>query len=123
MTTMIPQDVQMLDWNDTPQVTNTFQLLQWKYAIKIEMETGMKVQGGRSVIAHVRKFLSAPPKSKFSNQELYDHVSDSLDDIQAQIQALNAAERAIAARKRITDRIANPNDQPSPAIQRNHYPE
>jgi hypothetical protein len=62
-----------------------FQLLQWKYAIGLEMK-GLKFSRG-SVTAHVRKRLSAP--RSYKRADLHQHICDSIESIQAQLDWTN----------------------------------
>lgn len=58
-----------------------FQLLQWKYAIHLEMQ-GLRHSRG-SVTAHVRRKLSAP--NNYQREQIYNHLSDSIDSIKEQL--------------------------------------
>lgn len=82
MSTMHNMIVGIYDANDEIKELPLFQLLQWKYAIKIEMQTGMKMKGGRSVATHVRRFLSAP---RYPIKDLYNHIATSLASINEQL--------------------------------------
>jgi hypothetical protein len=74
--------VGIYDANGEVKELSLFQLLQWKHAIKLEMETGMKMKGGRSVATHVRRFLSAP---RYPIKDLYNHIAASLASINEQL--------------------------------------
>ena len=82
MSVMPNTKVRIYDANGEVKEVPLFQLLQWKYAIKIEMQTGMKMKGGRSVATHVRRFLSAP---RYPINDLYNHIADSLASIDEQL--------------------------------------
>lgn len=62
---------------NTPDGIRAFQLLQWKYAIKLESK-GIKV-ARRSVRAHACRHLGLPPRSK------PDNVIARIDEILAEL--------------------------------------
>jgi hypothetical protein len=74
-------NVQIYDFNDNLIVVPWFQLLQWKYAISLEMQ-GLKHSRG-SVTAHVRRKLNAP--SRYAQQDIYNHIAACVDDLKAQL--------------------------------------
>lgn len=75
--------VQIWDGNDELVEVYMFNLLQWKHAMKLEIEKGLKMSKG-SVVSHVRKVLSAP-KSKISDADLLKHIEDSIESINEQL--------------------------------------
>ena len=79
-------NVQIYDFKDELVELPVFQLLQWKHAIGLEMK-GLKNSRG-SVTAHVRRKLSAP--KNYPRKEIHKHLSDSLDDINKQLQEMTA---------------------------------
>jgi hypothetical protein len=52
-----------------------FQLMQWKYAIKLEMQ-GMKNSRG-SVYAHAKRVLGI----KGNRQKVYDYICETIEDL------------------------------------------
>lgn len=69
MPTMSPGDVRPIGC-DVP----VFQLLQWKYAIKLEA-LGMRHSSGRSVRAHACRMLGLRPRTRA------DHVVKAIEAI------------------------------------------
>ena len=77
----VANDVRIFDFNDHLITVPMFQLLQWKYAIGLEMK-GLKHSRG-SVTAHVRRKLSAP--RSYKREQIHDHLEASIKDIQSQL--------------------------------------
>ena len=82
-------EVGIYNHKDEVVAIHLFQLLQWKHALKLELNTmhlaggPMTFKGGRRISTHVRKFLSAP--RSFSVQDLYNHIAGSLESINEQL--------------------------------------
>ena len=92
MSTMINYPVQIWNAKDELVSLTLFQLLQWKTALRLEIRTidaGLGAMtykdghGGKKISTHVRKFLSAG--RNVTLEDLYEHISDSLDDINEQL--------------------------------------
>ena len=80
LSVMVPARVEIPLADGSFAVTNTFQLLQWKHAIGMEM-VGLKNSRG-SVTAHVKRIL----KMKGANREaVHKYITECLDDIEEQI--------------------------------------
>ena len=89
MSVMSNPQVGIYDYNENVVAIHLFQLLQWKHALKLEINTAhfaggpMTFKGGRKISTHVRKFLSAP--RNYAIQDMYQHIADSLDSINEQL--------------------------------------
>ena len=89
MSVMSNTEVGIYNYKNEVVAIYLFQLLQWKHALKLEMNTAhlaggpMTFKGGRKISTHVRKFLSAP--RNYPIQVMYDHIADSLDGINKQL--------------------------------------
>ena len=70
-------------WNfrDETVSVRLLTLVAWKYHMKVHL-AGMKCSG-RFIFAIVKDYLSAP--MSYSNQDMYQHICDSLDSINEQL--------------------------------------
>lgn len=78
---MVTRIVAIFDHNGATVELPLFQLLQFKHALLLEAK-GLTHSRGR-VSTHVRKLLSCP--ARYPLADLTVHISDSLDDINAQM--------------------------------------
>ena len=74
--------VQIYGFTNELVVTTRFQLLQWKHALRLEIDTGMTMSGGRKVSTHLRKVLKTP--KQYRREWLLSHVEESIKDIDSQ---------------------------------------
>ena len=81
LSVMVPARVEIPLADGSFAVTNTFQLLQWKHAIGLEME-GLRNSRG-SVTAHVKRILHIPMNTK--RKLVHDYICDCVKDIEEQI--------------------------------------
>ena len=58
--------------------TSIFQLLQWKYGLKLEKE-GMKMKGGRSISSHLRRLLGLTRQADIKYLE--DYIEGILEEV------------------------------------------
>ncbi len=82
MSVMVPVRVEIPLSDGTFALTNTFQLLQWKHAIGLEM-LGLKMSRG-SVNAHVKRILKLPKNTKRKDVQAY--VAYCLDSVMEQME-------------------------------------
>ena len=76
------QQVQIYGFTNDLVVTTRFQLLQWKHALRLEIDTGMTMSGGRKVSTHLRKLLKTP--KQYRREWILAHVEESIRDIDEQ---------------------------------------
>ena len=79
MSVMIPAKVTLTATDDSEVVTSDFQLLQWKFALKLELK-GMTMSRGQKVSTHLRKLLKL--KRSFTIQQLLDYVVEVLAQVE-----------------------------------------
>lgn len=84
MSTIPTTPVQIWAFDDTFVQTTIFQLLQWKHALRLEINTGMTMSGGRKVSTHLRKLLKTPKRYRI--EWLLHHIEESLKDITEQLE-------------------------------------
>jgi hypothetical protein len=80
----VAQKVQIYGFRDQLIVTTIFQLLQWKHALKLEIETGMTMKGDRKVSTFLRGKLDTP--RAYPAKNILAHIEASLDDITGQFE-------------------------------------
>lgn len=77
----ITQIVQIWAWDETLVKTTRFQLLQWKHALNLEINHGLKHSQG-SLVAHVREVLKVP--KDYADENIQAHIQASIDDFDEQ---------------------------------------
>ena len=81
MTNTAAQQVQILAWDESLVVTTRFQLLQWKHALNLEINHGLKHSQG-SLVTHLRKVLKVP--KGYASENIKAHIEASIRDIDQQ---------------------------------------
>lgn len=76
-------EVQIWGGDDELHTVSMFNLLQWKHALRLEINKGMKMSRG-SVLKHVREVLCAP-KSRINDADLLKHIETSIKSINDQL--------------------------------------
>ena len=78
------QQVQIYAFDNSLVQTTRFQLLQWKHALRLEIDTGMTMSGGRKISTHLRRKLKTPAQYPIEN--ILQHITTCIEDIDAQVQ-------------------------------------
>ena len=84
MTSTATMQVQIYGFTNELVVTSRFQLLQWKHALRLEIDTGMTMSGGRKVSTHLRNLLKTP--KEYRREWILAHVEESIRDIDDQFE-------------------------------------
>ncbi len=98
--------IRIHDANDELVTLTMFQLLQWIYALRIEIHTGMKLaQGrGRKTSTIIKEFLSC--RKDYPVKDLLEHLETSKENIEAQLQKAADPRKREAMRKHEAARLA-----------------
>lgn len=75
------QPVQFYAFDDSLVVTTRFQLLQWKHALNLEINHGLKHSQG-SLVSHLRKVLKVP--KRYASENIKAHIEATIRDIDEQ---------------------------------------
>lgn len=78
--------VQIYAFDDTLVRTTRFQLLQWKHALNLEINHGLKHSQG-SLVAHLRKVLKVP--ARYPSENIKAHIEACIRDIDEQFETGN----------------------------------
>jgi hypothetical protein len=81
MTNTAAQQVQIYAFDESLVVTTRFQLLQWKHALNLEINHGLKHSQG-SLVSHLRKVLKVP--ARYPSENIKAHIEASIRDIDEQ---------------------------------------
>ena len=85
MTVMVPKPVHISRMDGNGEfVTSTFQLIQWKGALKLQ-KLGMSHSSGHRVSAHVKRNLGVPMNTKID--VVIRLVQNILDEVHKQMSA------------------------------------
>jgi len=87
MTTMLTVPIRVTI-NDVERAVPVFQLIQWKHAIKLEME-GLRYSRG-NVCAHVKKLFNIHPQEK--RQVVLNAIVDVLEQVESHIKEKDNAD-------------------------------
>lgn len=82
MTVHVPQEIRVQLPDGTESVTTSFQLIQWKFALRLE-KVGMTMSRGRKVSTHLRKIWKLKRSVKI--EQLEEMVQAILDNYADQI--------------------------------------
>ena len=82
MSTIAP--VLFYAFDDSLVKTTRFQLLQWKHALNLEINHGLKHSQG-SVVSHLRKVLKVP--KGYASENIHAHICRVIADINGQFES------------------------------------